>query len=178
MTSLQAQKAQEQGQARRSVIESYADGGPYLESGKVIIPSPAKNETLRIRLKQAGFKFEWAGVMGGRWSRLTDKPCNGKRYTPQAWLDWAIKAYTEAWPNWGKGVSDQSKSQAIIWAMTQGCFKHSKHASAAFDKLKAEHKPKDAAAMTELWRSDVTRRKRDTALPTQHTTGKNKLFKT
>ncbi len=57
-----------------------------------------------------------------------------------------------------------SQDAAIAWGMTQGVFKHAKHARNSYDKLKDEMKPKTADAMARLWRENVANRKADKAL--------------
>ena len=51
-----------------------------------------------------------------------------------------------------------SPQAAIVWAYDQGAFKAAAHARNAYEKLKREKEPKDAAAMATLWRADVARR--------------------
>ena len=36
------------------------------------------------------------------WERDITKPFNGKTYTPDQWLNWAIRRYAWAWPKWEK----------------------------------------------------------------------------
>ena len=53
--------------------------------------------------------------------------------------------------------------EAIAWGMEQGCFRDAVHAKNAYDKCKAERKPKTAADMWRFWIEDVERRKAETA---------------
>ena len=48
---------------------------------------------------------------------------------------------------------------AIAWGFEQGCFRDAVHAAHAYDKVKREGKPADAATMWKLWIADVKRRK-------------------
>lgn len=52
--------------------------------------------------------------------------------------------------------------EAIAWGMEQGCFRDAVHAKNAYDKVKAERKPKTAADMWRLWIEDVKRRETET----------------
>ena len=47
---------------------------------------------------------------------------------------------------------------AIKWGYDTKAFEAIQHAKNAYDKLKTEHKPKDAATMFDLWINDVKRR--------------------
>lgn len=58
----------------------------------------------------------------------------------------------------GNGDPFPSPAAAVAWALAQGVFEHTRHAKAAYDKLKQEHKPKTAGEMAGLWRADVARR--------------------
>lgn len=51
-----------------------------------------------------------------------------------------------------------SPQKAQAWAIEKGAFEVIAHAKNAYDKLKAEKQPKSASEMSELWRSDVARR--------------------
>lgn len=51
-----------------------------------------------------------------------------------------------------------SAEDALQWGLSQQCFRHHEHAKNAYEKLKAEHKPKTAANMFALWIGDVERR--------------------
>lgn len=51
-----------------------------------------------------------------------------------------------------------SQEEAIAWGMAMGVFQAEPHAKNAYNKLKAEHKPKSATTMWKLWLDDVARR--------------------
>lgn len=48
--------------------------------------------------------------------------------------------------------------EAVAWGFEQGCFNAPQHSQNAYDKLKAEKKPKTAAEMAALWREEVAKR--------------------
>ena len=64
------------------------------------------------------------------------------------------------------GVLDQpdrptsfaSPDLAIAWGMAQGCFRDELHAKNAYEKVKAEQKPKNAAEMAAYWLAEVDKR--------------------
>jgi hypothetical protein len=64
------------------------------------------------------------------------------------------------------GVLDQperptsfaSPDLAIAWGMAQGCFREEMHAKNAYEKVKAEMKPKTAAEMAAYWLAEVDKR--------------------
>lgn len=64
------------------------------------------------------------------------------------------------------GVLDQperptafaSPDLAIAWGMAQGCFRDELHAKNAYEKVKAEQKPKTAAEMAAFWLAEVDKR--------------------
>ena len=51
-----------------------------------------------------------------------------------------------------------SPHAAIAWGMKQGCFKHNKHATNAYNKLKEEEDVQNATEMAWLWRAEVAHR--------------------
>ena len=107
--SIEARHAREAAEQRRASRELEADIGPMLtDKGTITIPSPGRTKEFGWKLKAYGFKFEY-GVCPW-WERATDKPLNGKVHTPAQWLNWAIRRYAWAWPNWkkddGRGSND------------------------------------------------------------------------
>lgn len=64
------------------------------------------------------------------------------------------------------GVLDQperptafaSPDLAIAWGMAQGCFREELHAKNAYEKVKAEQKPRSAAEMAAYWLAEVDKR--------------------
>lgn len=55
-------------------------------------------------------------------------------------------------------TSFASPDLAIAWGMAQGCFRDEVHAQNAYNKVKAEMKPKTAAEMAAYWLAEVDRR--------------------
>lgn len=57
-------------------------------------------------------------------------------------------------------TSFSGQEEALAWGFEQGCFRDAVHAKNAYDKCKAEQKPKTSADMWRLWIEDVTERKK------------------
>ena len=98
--SIDARHAHKQAEERRLAREAIADTGPYLtEDGTtLIVPTPTYHVGFNASLHAHGFRYE-RGVCPW-WQRATDKPFNGRTYTPAQWLNWATRRYSWAWPNW------------------------------------------------------------------------------
>lgn len=98
----EALKASEEAAGRDRARAKFADDGPELrdDGQTIVIPSPWYNQELIDALKAAGFHFE--DSVFPKWVRDTRKPLNGTRYTPEQWLNWAIRRYSAAWPLWNK----------------------------------------------------------------------------
>jgi len=69
-----------------------------------------------------------------------------------------LKTEAEAKPPANNGDAFASPAVAIAWGYEQGVFRAMLHAQNAYDKVKAEKKPKTAAEMAALWRADVAAR--------------------
>jgi hypothetical protein len=106
--SPEAVKARENANTRQCIQEAHADRGPYLsdDGAVLVIPSPARHPRLNRVLRTYDFRFEWYDIPGPMWTRDTDKPHRGKRYSSDAWLQWARIHYAKAWPKWD-GCNEQ-----------------------------------------------------------------------
>lgn len=77
--------------------------GPYLtaEDRVVVVPSPLRKATLVKRMMRYGFVFAYDDV-SSYWSRSVVQPYNGRGWTPEQWLELAVRCYEEAYPTWIK----------------------------------------------------------------------------
>ena len=83
-------------------IKPFEDGPRLVDDGAAImVPSPYYSKCLATILAAKGFRFQPHDV-GGDWYRKTSQKLNGTRYTPQAWLKWSIRQYTELFPKYNK----------------------------------------------------------------------------
>ena len=95
--NLKAAKGMENAAARQRARTTDADAGPQLvrDGERIRIPSPNYHQKFIEILQERGFRY-FGGVLP-HWHRDTDKPYQGKTYSPAAWLDWAQVRYAWAW---------------------------------------------------------------------------------
>lgn len=95
--SPEAEKAREEAAGRRRSAQSDWERGPTVYDGEVSIPSEFYKPGASEVYKRLGFRFD--GI-SKRWSRPIAELYRGKRYSAQAWLAAARKAYKMVWPSW------------------------------------------------------------------------------
>ena len=100
--SIEARHAREAAEQRRVGRDAIADAGPHLadDDATIVIPSPNYHAEFASILNAHGFRFEHG--LCAWWERDITKPFNGQTHTPAQWLNWAIRRYAWAWPNWEK----------------------------------------------------------------------------
>lgn len=92
-------KAQMEAGARRKGTDCWAKEGPRLFEGRVYVPSPYyKPEAARF-WGSKGFTFARAEYGAEHeWERGADKPIDGKKFSPEKWLEAARRKYFEFYP--------------------------------------------------------------------------------
>ena len=82
-------KSRQASAARVNAMQAWADKGPHLDGGEIVIPSYYRHPQ-RARLQEHGFRYQ-GGVHPG-WRRKVRRSYLNGVYSGKAWLVWALKA--------------------------------------------------------------------------------------
>lgn len=110
--SLRAQKNHQQGQARaraRQEDEQIMQAGPHLadDGYTLIVPSRWYQLEAVAFWQSYGFRFDRSRL---QWTRDTRRLHEGKRYSPQAWLESTRREFYKFWPKLVNG-SEEKKGE-------------------------------------------------------------------
>lgn len=100
MLSPEAAKTVDRASFSASARDVFMEGGPYLENGMVILPSPAPHDGLKAKLYLHEFKYKVnPDIPYPHYGRSTSRKLaiTGKWYTPEQWLNWTWRAWAWAW---------------------------------------------------------------------------------